>query len=101
MQGIIGIDNSIGNKTTRSEFEQIVLFYFAGKLIGRWREREYTKNVRGSVGESIRNFIMEHEEKTFSEKLLSLIKARRKTNPAIYKKIGITKQHFSKIKNDP
>ncbi len=40
-------------------------------------------------------------EKTFSEMLLSIIERQGKKISDIYNKAGITKQHFSKIKNNP
>jgi len=40
-------------------------------------------------------------EKTFSEMLLSIIESKGKKISDIYNKAGITKQHFSKIKNNP
>ena len=41
------------------------------------------------------------KEAGFTETLLSLIKESGQKNSAIYKKANITKQHFSKIINDP
>ena len=40
-------------------------------------------------------------EKTFSEMLMAIIERKGKKNSDIYNKAGITKQHFSKIKNNP
>ena len=41
------------------------------------------------------------KEAGFTETLLSLIKESGQKNSVIYKKANITKQHFSKIINDP
>ena len=46
------------------------------------------------------NFFLNSKEETFSEKLLNLIRRKGKTNPEVYKDACITKQHFSRIKND-
>ena len=40
-------------------------------------------------------------EKTFTEMLLSIIENKGKKISEVYNKAGITKQHFSKIKNNP
>ena len=49
---------------------------------------------------SLQEFIKQ-KDAGFSETLLSLIQAKGVKNSAIYKKANISKQHFSKIINDP
>lgn len=46
-------------------------------------------------------FILERSEETFSEMLLRLIAESGKKNADVYKKAGVSKKLFSKIKNDP
>ena len=53
-----------------------------------------------SVGMSLGDFIKE-KDAGFTETLLSLIKKKGLKNATIYKKANISKQHFSKIINDP
>ncbi|MBR1728964.1 MAG: XRE family transcriptional regulator [Selenomonadaceae bacterium] len=60
-------------------------------------------NVPGAAGRPDLfglNFFLESKEETFSDKLLHLINRKGKTNPEVYKTACITKQHFSRIKND-
>ena len=44
---------------------------------------------------------MRQEDAGFTEKLLSLIDRTGKKDSEIYKKANISKQHFSKIRNNP
>jgi DNA-binding phage protein len=53
-----------------------------------------------SMALSLDEFIKE-KDAGFTETLLSLIKKSGKKNSAVYKKANISKQHFSKIINDP
>lgn len=53
-----------------------------------------SKVIRG-----ILDAVLQMTEKTFAEKLMSLIQKRGCKAADIYIKAGITKQHFSKIKN--
>ena len=53
-----------------------------------------------SAGLSLEDFIKE-KDAGFTETLLSLIKKKGLKNSAVYKKANISKQHFSKILNDP
>lgn len=57
-----------------------------------------THSVKSSL--SLDEFITK-KEAGFTETLLSLIKKSGQKNSVIYKKANITKQHFSKIINDP
>jgi len=45
--------------------------------------------------------MLRQEDAGFTEKLLQLIDKSGKKDPEIYKKANITKQHFSKIRNNP
>lgn len=55
---------------------------------------------KASVGMSLGDFIKE-KDAGFTETLLSLIKKKGLKNATVYKKANISKQHFSKIINDP
>ena len=44
--------------------------------------------------------VIKMADKTFAEQLLALMEKKGKTPSEIYAKAGITKQHFSKIKNN-
>ena len=55
---------------------------------------------KNSMALSLDDFIKE-KDAGFTETLLSLIKKSGKKNSAVYKKANISKQHFSKIINDP
>ena len=56
--------------------------------------------AKASVGKSLGNFIRE-KDAGFTETLLELIKKKGMKNAAVYKKANISKQHFSKLINDP
>lgn len=56
--------------------------------------------AKASVGMSLGDFIKE-KDAGFTETLLSLIKKKGLKNATVYKKANISKQHFSKIINDP
>lgn len=56
--------------------------------------------VKASVGKSLGDFIKE-KDAGFTETLLELIQKKGVKNSAVYKKANISKQHFSKIINDP
>ena len=58
-------------------------------------------NPKNNEVNEAKKFIAKYNELTFSEKLLRLIECKGKKNVEIYKELGITKQHFSKIKNNP
>ena len=45
--------------------------------------------------------MLRQEDMGFSEKLLQLIDRTRKKDSAIYSRANVTRQHFSKIRNDP
>lgn len=60
-----------------------------------------TFSYGGGVKQDILNSLLKITEKTFSEKLLFMIENKGKKFSDIYSKAGITKQHFSKIKNNP
>ncbi len=49
---------------------------------------------------SILDTVLKLADKTFTEKLMGIIKKSGKQASDIYSKAGITKQHFSKIKNN-
>lgn len=66
-------------------------------LIGRAERHP----AEGALKNAFKKFIAKYNELTFSEKLLRLIECKGKKNVEIYKELGITKQHFSKIKNNP
>ena len=55
---------------------------------------------KASVGMSLGDFIKE-KDAGFTETLLSLIKKKGLKNATVYKKANISKQHFSKLINDP
>ena len=55
---------------------------------------------KASVGKSLGDFLKE-KDAGFTETLLSLIKQKGLKNAAVYKKANISKQHFSKLINDP
>lgn len=55
----------------------------------------------GAGGQDILNSLLKLTEKTFTEMLMSLIEKKGKKISDIYTKAGISKQHFSKIKNNP
>lgn len=56
--------------------------------------------AKASVDKSLGDFIKE-KDAGFTETLLELIKKKGVKNSAVYKKANISKQHFSKIINDP
>ena len=56
--------------------------------------------AKASVGKSLDDFIQE-KDAGFTETLLDLIKKKGLKNSAVYKKANISKQHFSKLINDP
>ena len=56
--------------------------------------------AKASVGKSLGDFIQE-KDAGFTETLLDLIKKKGMKNAAVYKKANISKQHFSKLINDP
>lgn len=45
--------------------------------------------------------LLKQEDAGFSEKLLQLIDSRGKRDSEIYKRANLSRQHFSKIRNDP
>ena len=58
-------------------------------------------NKNRSLFNTIANLLLKHPaEQTFSERLMALIKIKGKKPQDIYDKAVITKQHFSKIKNN-
>jgi O-acetyl-ADP-ribose deacetylase (regulator of RNase III) len=58
------------------------------------------KPVRHSTATDLINYLGNHDE-TFSRTLLNLIDASGKTDPQIYKKANLTRQHFAKIRGNP
>ncbi len=54
----------------------------------------------GVALKGILDAVMKTADKTFAEQLLVLMEKKGKTPVEIYAKAGITKQHFSKIKNN-
>ena len=57
----------------------------------------HTPSRTGAVLDSL----LKLTEKTFTEMLLSIIENKGKKISEVYSKARITKQHFSKIKNNP
>jgi len=55
---------------------------------------------RSSTATDLRNYLGNQDE-TFSETLLKMIDLSGRTDPQIYKKANLTRQHFAKIRANP
>lgn len=79
------------NHRTRYEMQRIYEDYMPAPCVSA---------PAGKASLSLDDF-MSRKEAGFTETLLSLIKESGQKNSVIYKKANLTKQHFSKIINDP
>ena len=65
-------------------------------------EREFLRPCAPMVSKAISlEEFLEEEDAGFSETLLHLIDNAGKKDSEVYKRAGLTKQHFSKIRNNP
>ena len=72
-----------------------------GKVLQQSANREALGNIPSELTLSrILDSVIKMAGKTFAEQLLTLMEQKGKTPSEIYAKAGITKQHFSKIKNN-
>lgn len=72
----------------------------AGERIARRRREAEIQSVPLAASASLREMLRQADA-GFSETLLKLIDERGKKDSEIYKKANLSKQHFSKIRNNP
>ena len=65
------------------------------------RDLTRDRKSKSVIKRIIDDLFSQHKYETFSEKLMKLIKEKGKTPKDVYTDADITKQHFSKIKNNP
>ena len=89
------IDQNYESDDTSSIFAFLGGLSIGGVLSGR------SFSHGGADRQYILDSLLQLTEKTFTEMLISIIEEKGKQFSEIYNKAGITKQHFSKIKNNP